>query len=534
MTEPDYSNIHIESSLPKVWEQETTFNDILYEWMSRAPWLAISAAAHLLIFVILYAIPWDLLTPKKETNIQASLEQTPEEIFEEPPPEEPEPIEELEPTEEPILKDAEISDHNEEDTNQDFESIEGDPDFTSDSPFDANAFNDVIGIGGGAGGKFGGRFGGRRNLRTAGGRGYEQSIAEGLKWLKDHQSQEGMWENEHFMNNCGKDGRTGTCSRPGLGHYDVGLTGLALLAFLGDGHTTREGQYKEVVARGVNWLRDQQRDSSEGVFAGLYGDPIGKHFIYNHGIASLAMCEAYYFSGRNPLLKGTAQDAMNFISRARGSKYEDVWRYDVPSLGDGDTSITGWMIFAMKAAEDAGLKVDKDGYTAALAFFDELTDPATGRTGYTREGGPGSRSSRIDGINSDYPREKGEALTAVTLLCRFFMGQDPATAPIMKKQANLLKERPPLWDVPGKGNDMYYWYYGAYAMFQFGGEEYWGLWRKKMEDAVVKTQSKEGCEKGSWDPECAWGYAGGRVYSTALMVLCLETYYRYGRVLGSR
>ena len=54
----DYSNIHIESSLPKPWEQETTFNDTLYDWMGRAPWLAISAAAHLLAYFILSAIPW--------------------------------------------------------------------------------------------------------------------------------------------------------------------------------------------------------------------------------------------------------------------------------------------------------------------------------------------------------------------------------------------------------------------------------------------------------------------------------------------
>ena len=31
----------IESSLPKPWEQEETFNDVLYDWMGRAPWLAI-------------------------------------------------------------------------------------------------------------------------------------------------------------------------------------------------------------------------------------------------------------------------------------------------------------------------------------------------------------------------------------------------------------------------------------------------------------------------------------------------------------
>ena len=54
----DYSDIHIETTLPKPWEEEHTFNDILYDWMSRAPWLAISFAAHLLAYFILASIPW--------------------------------------------------------------------------------------------------------------------------------------------------------------------------------------------------------------------------------------------------------------------------------------------------------------------------------------------------------------------------------------------------------------------------------------------------------------------------------------------
>ena len=29
---------------------------------------------------------------------------------------------------------------------------------------------------------------------------------------------------------------------------------------------------------------------------------------------------------------------------------------------------------------------------------------------------------------------------------------------------------------------------------------------------------------GSWDPKCAWGEDGGRVYSTAILVLTLEAY----------
>ena len=57
-----------------------------------------------------------------------------------------------------------------------------------------------------------------------------------------------------------------------------------------------------------------------------------------------------------------------------------------------------------------------------------------------------------------------------------------------------------------------------------------------METAIVGSQRRETGrdERGSWDAEGPWGAEGGRVYSTALMAMCLEVYYRYGRVFGTR
>ena len=39
------------------------------------------------------------------------------------------------------------------------------------------------------------------------------------------------------------------------------------------------------------------------------------------------------------------------------------------------------------------------------------------------------------------------------------------------------------------------------------------------------------CLSGRLPP---WGDEGGRVYSTALLTMCLEVYYRYGRVFGTK
>ena len=41
-------------------------------------------------------------------------------------------------------------------------------------------------------------------------------------------------------------------------------------------------------------------------------------------------------------------------------------------------------------------------------------------------------------------------------------------------------------------------------------------------------------DRGSWDPAGPFSAEGGRVYVTTLNTLCMEVYYRYGRVVGMR
>lgn len=519
----DYSDLHIDSSLPKPWEEEHSFNDVLYDWMGRAPWLAISAAAHVLAFFILSAFPWDAFKQEKMQSIQATVEATPEELIEEPEEEEIEEIEEeIEPIEEPILKDAEISDHNEEDVDEPFESMIGDPDQNADSPFDSDNVNDVIGIGGGAGGKFGGRRGGRKNLRAAGGKGMDQALRDALEWLKEHQAPDGSWDCDGFDAECGKIGNS-VCDMPGRSGHDVGVTGLALLAFLGEGGMPNEGRYGDTLAKGIRWLRDQADPDT-----GLIGDTSTHEFLYNHALGTLALCEAYYAT-RSPRLKGPCQRAVHYIQRARNPY--GAWRYNEPPNGTNDTSVTGWMVFALKAAEDAGLEVDEGAYEGAMSWLDEVTDPQTGRVGYNELG---SRSSRITGVNDHFPSERGEAMTAVGTLSRIFMGQsDPDEHPILERHADLMLRSLPVWDPDGLGNDMYYWYYGTYAMFQLGGK-HWRQWEDAMKQTLLETARKDGDAKGSWDPSGPWGFSGGRVYSTALMALSIEVYFRYARVTGAR
>lgn len=132
-----------------------------------------------------------------------------------------------------------------------------------------------------------------------------------------------------------------------------------------------------------------------------------------------------------------------------------------------------------------------------------------------------------------FPAAKTEALTAVVLLCRCLMHEDPKESKTMNLATETIMRKPPTWNLTDGSIDMYYWYYASYAIFQMGGK-HWDTWSKKMTDAIVKTQRQDGNFHGSWDAVDPWGPDGGRVYSTAIMVLCLEAYFRYGKVLGGR
>ena len=510
----------VRSSLPRPWEEESSFNDALYEWMGRAPWLALSALAHVIVFLVLWAIPWELLNPEPDRFIQASFQPTVVDDFVEPLPEEQVELAEEEELEEPQVLPVDPRPAT-PDTAAD--SV-GDPDFLSSPSLDRPPDHGLplFGVGGGPQGHFGPRGPRGGGGRKGGGRGTEQALVDGLEWLKAHQSPDGSWDSDGFDSNCGTISAASTCDGPGQSANDVGMTGLALLAFLGDGNTTTTGVYKETVQSGIKWLKQQQDPDT-----GLLGEKIGHAYVYNHAIATLAMCEAYY-STKSPLQKKATQRAVNYITTARNPY--GAWRYDVPPSGDNDTSITGWMVFALKSAEEAGLAVDDDAYAGALSWIDEVTDTSNGRVGYDSQG---SASSRIERKNDHYPTDKGEAMTAVGLLSRVFMGQTPEAYPIMTKHADLLLRKLPEWDPDGMGCDMYYWYYGSYALYQMGGS-HWTSWQKAMEKAVVGSQRRDGDEQGSWDPIGPWGFSGGRVYSTALMTLCLEVYFRYAKVLGAR
>ena len=361
----------------------------------------------------------------------------------------------------------------------------------------------------GAGGPFAGRSPTARTPSAV-----AKAVESGLDWLARHQDESGKWDADAFMKH---DTEGDFCDGAGNAIHDVGVTGLAMLAFLGSGSTLRSGPYRGNVERAATWLSRQQGEN------GLFGTNASHDFIYDHAIAACAMCEAYGLSDEQQL-KACAQKGLDYLEAHR-NPYA-VWRYQ-PRDNDNDTSVTSWCLMALKSGQFFGLEVNKNALELGLTYLDQVTTP-DGRHGYTKQG---ENSSRMPGQHAArFPVDRTETLTAAGLFCRFFLGQDPKDKPIMKAAADLLLKKPPRWNERAGTIDHYYWYYGTYAMYQMGGS-YWRAWAKRMQPAVLGNQRKDGAAAGSWDPVGAWGESGGRVYSTALMTLTLQAYYRYTRLV---
>jgi hypothetical protein len=351
------------------------------------------------------------------------------------------------------------------------------------------------------------------------------AVELGLTWLAAHQDVEGdgRWDCDEFSkHDTGKD----RCDGSGGALYDVGVTGLSLLAFLGAGYTDRgsekENPYGRNVRMGLRYLLTSQLDD------GSFGTRVTYSFMYNHAMATLAMSEAYAAT-RNPRYKKPAQDGLNFIAMARNPYM--AWRYE-PRGGENDTSVTAWCTLALKSGKFAGLEVDPDAFAGVRQWIDKMTDPQFGQVGYNY---PGGSPARPEGLQDKFPPEKSQAMTAAGIMTRILCGEDPDKSAMIKKGADLCLGAPPVWDRKAGTIDMYYWYYGTVALFQVGGD-HWRKWNEHLGRAVLKSQhgAGSGARTGSWDPIGVWGGDGGRVYATALMTMCLEVYYRYDRALTRR
>jgi hypothetical protein len=323
----------------------------------------------------------------------------------------------------------------------------------------------------------------------------EEAVNRGLVWLAAHQFQDGHWSLDRFHERC--KGQHPNCSGAGKVRSDTAATGMALMPFLAAGHTHLSGQYQKVVAKGIEWLVGQQKGNGDLLSK---GDAVHAH-MYSHGIASIALCEAYGMT-EDLQLKAASEKALGFIVKAQNSS-TGGWRYTPGE--SGDTSVVGWQMMALKSGEMSGLPIPPRTIELLDTWLRrvEANQPVGGLFGYTNRGVKPS-------------------MTAEGLLCLQFMGVD-RDDPRMRAGADFLMK-----NLPNRNQQKtsYYWYYATQVMYHMQGK-YWLAWNEPLRKTLVSTQQTTGQMAGTWTPADNWETQGGRIYATAMKLLVLEVYYRH-------
>ena len=275
---------------------------------------------------------------------------------------------------------------------------------------------------------------------------------------------------------------------------DAAATAMAILPFLGAGQThDSKGPYQKNISRGIQWLIQHQKPDGD------LSD--GQHQMYSHGLATIALCEAYGMT-KDSKVRHHAQEALKFIESAQNE--QGGWRYSQRSY-EGDTSVFGWQVMALKSGQMAGLEVDQTKFQRCKHWLEQVSSGyQLGQFAYMPGNGP------------------KPSMTAVGLLAMEYLGATPKDRAVREAVESLMRKLPTRDD-----HDVYYWYYATLALHNIPGVE-WDKWNREIRRMLIDTQSQRGCATGSWSPaDDAWGAQGGRLMMTSLSALTLEVYYRY-------
>jgi hypothetical protein len=312
----------------------------------------------------------------------------------------------------------------------------------------------------------------------------ETAIARSLEWFTRHQEPDGHWAILKYG---------------GLQGHDVSATALALLCYMGWGAKhTEPGPHQAAIARGLDWMTQQVKFKGD-----LRGDG---GTMYDHGMGTIALAEAYGLT-KDANLVEPLRKAIGFILYAQNPE-TGGWRY-IPGA-DGDTSVFGWQLMALKSASLAGLETPPDVLVKARGWLERV---ASGESG------------GLYGYQDKIPLP---AMCAEGMFCQQLLGRPP-TDPRMRETAAYLKTM-----LPSKEKEkinFYYWYYGSLALYQHQGP-IWEEWNEQLRNILVNSQNLQGDDSGSWDPTGQWSRESGRAVATALATLSLEVYYRYLPLYG--
>ncbi len=317
-----------------------------------------------------------------------------------------------------------------------------------------------------------------KRLRESGGEDRaERAVREGLVFLTSKQNKDGSFGAE----------------------YTAGMTGLALLAYLGHCETPESPKFGDSVVNAALFLMDRSLKNDGRITNGKGGH----HEAYEHAIGTYALAELYTMtkeSGKEiPRLESVLKKSVGVIVDAQTKM--GGWPYGFKGEGKEDMSVSGWQIQALKAAYNTGRNfsgVEKALDLALTKYIPAIQD-----------------SEGAFKYNPDHAKGKPTLTGAALLAMQMWKGMGtPAYDKGIKYLANVYKN-------PSPGGNFYAPYYNTQAFFMHEGAE-WENYNKQFQPRLLDAQNSDG----------SWLREGGerqdsQFMNTAWAILMLEVYYRY-------
>ncbi len=302
------------------------------------------------------------------------------------------------------------------------------------------------------------------------------SIIQGaLKWLASQQLPNGAW------------GSSGEEKR-----HPIAMTGYTLMAFQAGGQLPGEGEFGKNVNAGIKFLLDSCGPD------GLFTDSNSGQYMYGHGVAAIALAEAYGET-RIPSMRAKLEKIIRVILTSQNR--EGGWRYR-PVANDADISVTVLQVVALRAAKNAGLDVPQKTIDNAVKYVKSCYHERSGGFAYQ----PG--------------REPGFARTAAAIyslqVCGLYDDKMVKAGSEYLLQNQKTKQE---WFTYGN-------FYAAPAQYMIGGE-IWAKWYKKIKDILEGAVKRQG-DVYYWEPRLDQGRGGvGEVYCSAVYTMILAMPYHY-------
>ncbi|MFK7910678.1 MAG: prenyltransferase/squalene oxidase repeat-containing protein [Akkermansiaceae bacterium] len=325
-----------------------------------------------------------------------------------------------------------------------------------------------------------------RLLKNGGNEQCEEAVMKALRWLKKTQNADGSW----------------------TGSSKGAMTGFALLAFLGHCETPNSEEFGDAVTRAIVYLVGLGM-KNDGRLA--TSDVKSHGWVYEHGIATYALAEAYTFChslGINlPNLAEVTKTAGDMI--ITGQTDDGGWLYGYQSGGGGDNSVGFWQIQALKACKHTKLWDDKSFKTVSRKSLEWL--------------GKAQGSNGAIGYRGNSERSPG--LTAGGVLAFQMWGKSNAKE--VRQGVKYIRKNTKFEWNGDQDSSLYYHYYNAQAMINRGGED-WKFYNDMFRDILLENQKPD----GTW-PNSA-KHSGNLHMSTCLATFMLEVYYRFLPATGQK